>query len=150
MGTSRHTPARVAFRRPWPGTVRGRILWFFAVIIGLKGLGYVFGNPSASADQSMMLLTQWLPLHFWGGVVFVVCFVAAVFSYCHYGRDHHGYDLLTGLCGAWAAVYLASMLLGAPLYALQGALSLALIGGALIFLRRLRDVRDEAIRRMPS
>ncbi len=144
---SRHTPLRIAFQRPWPGTVRGRILWFFAGIIGIKGTGYLLGSESATVDRSMRLFTMWLPLEVWGAVVVAVCGFAMFCAYCHHGRDKWGYDAMTGLCAGWAAIYAVSpFFLGGPFYALQGTLSYFAIAGALIFLRRLRDIRDEALR----
>ncbi len=133
---AQHTPIRVAFRRPWPGTRRGLKLWLLAIIISFKGLGYLRGSTSASTESALRLLTERLqiPLQACGLLIVVLCFVAAFCSYCHYGRDRYGYMILVGFSGAWAACFAVSpLLLDGPAYAWQGALSWFLIGLFLLF-----------------
>ncbi len=143
-----HTPLRVAFARrlfgvlPIPGKIRGQVLCFVAVIIGFKGAGYIFNASSASTDQAMNLLTQYVAMPAVGGIMVVICAFAWFSSYCHHGRDRYGYDALTGMAFAFSGIYLVSAAEG-PFFGVQGFLTWLVIGVLLIFLRRIRDVRDE-------
>lgn len=131
---SRHTPLRIAFRRPWPGTRRGLKLWLFSIIIGFKGVGYISGNNSHDTDAALRFVTQWAPLTTWGYLILAVCGFAVVCSYCHHGRDRYGYMALVGFSFAWGACYaVAPLLLDGPTYAWQGTLAWLLIGVLLLF-----------------
>lgn len=125
-----HTPLAVAFDRPWPTTRRGLKLWLFAIIIGIKGLGYLRGQISPSTDSALRLVTRLhVPLEVCGGLIIATCTFAVVCSYCHHGRDRYGYMALTGFSWSWAGCFAAGALfLDAPSYAWQGALSYFLIG----------------------
>lgn len=130
----KHTPRRIAFRRPWPRSRRGLKLWLFSIIISFKGIGYISGKNSGDTDSALQFVTQWQPLSFWGCLILAVCACAMVCSYCHHGRDRYGYMALVGFSSAWAACYAAApLLLDGPTYAWQGSLSWLLIGFLLLF-----------------
>lgn len=204
-----HTPLRVAFASPLPGTIRGQVLCIVALIIGSKGLGYVFNASSASTDIAMGFLTQFVSLQIVGGIMVAICGFAWFTSYCHHGRDQYGFDALTMMAAALAAIYLvstfemvewtrdalvpvgvaglaAAVALGAAwavahrtsgrnrnlygfacvitfaatgiylahaldgrVFGIQGFLTWLAIAVLTVFLRRLRDVRDEPPRSAP-
>ena len=131
------TPPAIAFRRPWPGTRRGFKLWFLSIILGIKGVGYLIGSTSATTDSALRVLTDNgiidVPLRVAGGGIVTLCAVAAFCSYCHYGRDRYGYNILAGFTLGWVGCFLVAPLLGAPLSALQGALSYLLIGAFILY-----------------
>lgn len=135
------TPSRVAFRRPWPGTDRGFWLWLIALILGIKGVGYLLliGGPArASADSALRLPTHFLPIQFWGGVFVFLCAIAAFCAYCHHGRDFFGFVILAALCWVWAGCYLAAplFLAGAWSASITGSTTFVLIGVLLFKLAR--------------
>lgn len=130
-----HTPIHIAFQRPWPTTRRGLKLWLLAIVLGLKGIGYIRGATPDSTESGLRIITEGLnvPLQVCGGVIVALCAFAAFCSYCHMGRDRYGYMVLTGFCFAWAAAFAVSPLfLDGPDYAFQGALSYVLIGAFLL------------------
>lgn len=123
-------------RRPWPGTRRGFKLWLLAIIVAMKGVGYLRGATSSSTELALQLITERLhvPLQACGVLILVVCGFAMFCSYCHHGRDRFGYMALTGFCFSWAACFaVAPLFLDGPGYALQGTLSYLLIGLFLLF-----------------
>lgn len=128
--TSRRTPLRIAFRRPWPSTRRGFKLWLFAVVIGMRGLLYATdpNTQSAAAQYPFGITTE-----VWGWFVFGVCAGAAVTSYCHFGRDRIGYKAMAALVAWWAFMYGYGYLFNeATKSALQGVLSMVVIGVVMI------------------
>ncbi len=121
-----HTPWRVAFRRPWPGTRRGLKLWVIAVVLGLKFLIYAMGDTSRATDDALRLVTvEWgVPLQLIGGIGLAACVVAAWCSYCHHGRDLWGYAILTGVAVGWSASFaVAPLFLDGPTLAWNGCLT---------------------------
>ncbi len=137
-----HTPLHVAFSGPLPATVRGKVLCFISVIIACKAVGYIFDVRSESTVRGLSLVTQYVPLAVIGVVLLVGCLFSWFSSYCIHGRDRYGFDVLTGMSAALAAIFLVSALEG-PAYGIQGALTWLLIAVLLVFLRQLRDIRDE-------
>lgn len=126
-----HTPLRIAFARPWPGTRRGLKLWFLSIIIGLKGIGYALGSVTAVTQAALQVFTQLLhiPIGAVACAIVGLCLGAGWCAYCHHGRDRWGYAALTGFCGVWTIAYATSpVFFGAPVDALQGALSWSAIG----------------------
>lgn len=130
MGTSRHTPLRIAFRRPWPTTRRGFKLWLFSVVIGLRGVLYVSEPGTNSAALQFPTLNGFDPLNTqrWGVVIVVACAVAIWSSYRHYGRDRYGYSIMAGLATLWGMFYMLGLVGGAASNAaVQGVLSMFLL-----------------------
>ena len=131
----RHTPTRVAFRRPWPGTRRGLALWLFAIaFIALGGVNYICTDlpPTSRQALSFALDISGGSTIFWGVVMVVVGAVAAFSSYCHFGRDRYGFVLLSTFCVGWGLVYVCGFLFyGAGLRAFGGASVWLLMGSAL-------------------
>ena len=130
------SPLDVAFKKPWPSTRRGLKLWLLAIIVAMKGVGYLRGATSTSTELALQLLTERLhvPLQACGLMILAVCAFAGFCSYCHHGRDRYGYMALAGFSFAWAACFLvAPVFLDGPGYAIQGCLSWLLIGGFVLF-----------------
>lgn len=135
------TPLRVAFHRPWPTTRRGFKLWLIALILGMKGIGYLLGTGTASTDLALQLfvksvlrlvpgpLDHVLPIstRIVGLCIVGMCAFAAVTAYCHHGRDRWGYNLVAAVAVGWVSVFLTAPLSGAPWSSVQGALSYALV-----------------------
>ncbi len=125
-----HTPWRIAFRRPWPGTRRGLKLWVISIVLGLKFLIYARGETSQATDEALRLVTEvwgW-PLQVVGAAGVVACLIAAWCSYCHHGRDLWGYVLLTFCSVGWAAAFAASpVFLDGTTNAWNGALTYVFI-----------------------
>ena len=125
MPPTRHTPLRVAFRRPWPGTRRGFKLWLFAVVIGTRGLLYA---TDPATQSGAFVLPFGVSAQTWGWVVFVVCCVATFSAYCHFGRDRYGYKAMSTLATLWAFMYAYGYVFNeASKAAMQGVLSMLLI-----------------------
>src|SRR5690349_13646537 len=121
--TSRHTPLRIAFRKPWPATRRGLKLWFISIVLGMKGLAYLTGDTSAATESALRLITEaWhVPLEVCGAIIVALCGFAAFCSYCHFGRDRWGYMALVGFTLGWAGCFFVSPLfLDGPTAAVQG------------------------------
>ena len=136
------TPLRIAFARPWPGTIRGRILALCALILSAKGFGYAT-NPTAQSEGSMRFLALFAPPVVWSVLIVATCAFAWFCSYCHHGRDRWGYDALTAMSGGLAASFALTVVRSGDSVAVQGALAWLAIAVLLVSLRRLRDVRDE-------
>lgn len=120
---SRHTPLRVAFARPWPGTRRGFCLWLFAIgFILLGGVNYIGTDIPPTTQAALAFAFTIAPPTAWG-IVMVTCGVLAMWSsYCHFGRDRYGFTLLATLSGGWGMGYICGVLFyDAPLRGLGGA-----------------------------
>lgn len=144
MTSRQHTPAEVAFRRPWPTTRRGLKLWLIAIVLGLKGLGYVLGSVPPTTEYAVRVLTGGqVPLGWWGWHLMIplwvvswslllACVFAAFTAYCHVGRDRWGYTVLQAFCSLWTVLYLVAIFyFGAPSEVGQGALTWVTIGAVL-------------------
>lgn len=121
--------------RPWPQTRRGIKLWFIAIVLGMKGVGYLAGDTSRSTEDALRLLTDvWhVPLQVCGAIIVTLCAAAAVAAYSTTGRDRWGYMTLVGFTLGWAGCFLVSPLfLDGPTSAMQGGFSYALIAAFLI------------------
>lgn len=127
------TPWRLAFRRPWPGTRRGLILWLFAIAFSVIGyVNYVATPLPASTDESLAFALSIRPASFWGWTMVACGIVASWASYCHHGRDRYGFTLLASFCGAWALGYLCGFLFyDAGLRAVSAAVIWAVFTGLL-------------------
>jgi hypothetical protein len=103
---SKHTPLKVAFRRPWPGTLRGLILWFFGwafiIVGGLQYLGTTIPEPTRTY---LAFALDHAPAWAYGVMFITVGIVAIVSSYCHFDRDRWGYLISSVLAATWGMVY---------------------------------------------
>ncbi|ROR91780.1 hypothetical protein [Nocardioides aurantiacus] len=127
------TSAKVAFRRPWPGTRRGLKLWLLSIVIGLLGFNYIVSPVPTSTEQALTLPGEVMPLEWWGIGIVGLCVVAGFCSYCHMGRDRYGYYMLSVFAVAWGTAYLVSpFLFDASTRAFSGALSWYVIFGFLV------------------
>lgn len=129
-----HTPLRVAFRRPWPGTLRGFILWLFGwsfMIIG--GLNYIGTTPPDITRLYLQYPFQVADPTFYGWVFVTAGLLAVLTSYCHFDRDRYGYTTLAVLSSLWATAYVAGWLFSdSPVRAVGGSVIWVLFAGILI------------------
>lgn len=101
------TPPRVAFRRPWPGTRRGLVLWLLClVVIILGGVNYIGTELPQRGQDALAPMLDLMPSSAWGWMFIVVGTISGFLAYCHFDRDHVGYALMTGLTGFWGSAYL--------------------------------------------
>lgn len=130
---SRHTPLRVAFKRPWPMTRRGFCLWLFAIaFLVLGGVNYIATDLPVRSEEALSFALDILPAKAWGWTMVVTGLVAGWSSYCHFGRDRYGFTLLATFCGAWGLGYLCGFFFyGAGLRAV-GASVIWLVFSALL------------------
>ncbi len=128
------TPPRVAFRRPWPGTHRGLVLWFFSLAyIALGTINYVLTPLPLPTREALAFVLFIAPAPFWGAVMVTAGLISAFCSYCHHDRDTYGYLLLAAFSGCWAGGYVAGWLVfDAPLRSLGGSAIWALFGAVLV------------------
>ena len=129
----RHTPARIAFARPWPTTLRGLILWLFSLAFITIGLvNYVLTPLPPLYEQALTFALAIAPTHVWGWTMVGAGVVAGYSSYCHKGRDLYGYVILAVFSTAWASGYLAGLIVfDAALRSLSGAVVWYLFAGIL-------------------
>lgn len=121
------TPPAIAFRRPWPGTLRGLVLWFFSLaFIALGGINYIATPLPARTDEALSAVLFLAPAPAWGWVMVAIGLTSAFSAYCHKNRDTYGFVLLAGFCASWGMGYVAG-------YVLFGA-GLRSVGGAVIWL----------------
>lgn len=117
------TPLAIALARPWPGTLRGLILWLFGIaFIVVGGLNYLGTTIPEPTRTYLAFALQHIPANVIGcGFVSVGAF-AMTTAYCHVGRDHYGYLVAAVLSGGWGCVYVCGWLFyDAPARALGGA-----------------------------
>ncbi len=108
---SRHTPLRQAFRRPWPGTLRGLILWQFGwAFIILGGINYLATTIPEPNRTYLSFALDFAPARLYGWIFIVAGVLAIVSAYCHFDRDRWGYLLTSVLAGSWATVYVCGWL----------------------------------------
>lgn len=121
--SSTHTPARVAFRRPWPTTRRGLVLFLFALATAwLGGVNYLATNLPPASQESLAFALSITDADTWGWIMIGVGFFSAWSAYCHLGRDRIGFFLLALFTGAWGIGYLCGWLFyDAGLRALGGS-----------------------------
>ena len=121
--TEQRTPLSVAFARPWPGTLRGLILWLFGVAFIVVGsLNYIGTTIPEPTRTYLAFALDHIPAATIGVGFIVVGAVAMFTAYCHRGRDHYGYLLAAVFSGAWGSVYVCGWLFyDAPTRALGGA-----------------------------
>lgn len=128
---TQRTPARVAFRRPWPGTRRGRCLWALGLAVMLVGgVNYITTELPERTQRSLyapLALTGGSGIP-WGIVMVAVGGVAVFSAYCHFGRDRYGYYAISMLCLGWGGCYIAGSLNDGGLRALGGAVIWLLFG----------------------
>ena len=141
MGT-RHTPLRVAFRRPWPDTRRGLCLWLFAIAFSIIGWVNYAATPLPEATrESLAFALSIAPAPFWGWCMVVAGFLAIWSSYCHFGRDRYGFTLLATFCGTWAIGYLCGYFFyEAGLRAVSAAVIWIVFTGVLILIAGFPNV----------
>lgn len=130
---SKHTPLRIAFRRPWPGTRRGRCLWLFSLAFLVIGaINYITTDLPEPSKKSLGFALDIFPAEAWGWVMVVVGLLSLWSSYCHFGRDRYGFVLLSTFCGTWALGYLCGWLFyDAGLRAIAASVIWFLFSGAL-------------------
>lgn len=124
-----HTPLRIALARPWPTTLRGLVLWLFALGLAvLGGVNYVLTPIPAVTAQGIVALRV-APAPFWGSVMLAVAAVCIWSSYCHHGRDRIGFTLYSLTCCMWGLQFVAGYLVeGASARALGSATVWVLFG----------------------
>ncbi len=136
------TPLRVALQHPWPGTLRGFVLWLFALAVGALGVVNYALNPlpDTSADSLQYALVVFSATT-WGWIMASVGAVGAFCSYCHRNRDQFGYALLAAFCGIWGAFQMTAYLFGgASTRAIGGALVWGLLATALALIAGFPNV----------
>ena len=120
-----HTPLNVAFRRPWPGTLRGFILWLFGIafvtIGGINYLGTTIPEPTRTyLTFALRIAHPWI----YGCLFIAVGAFAMVTAYCHFDRDRWGYSATSVLAAAWGLVYVCGWLFyDASIRAVGGAVA---------------------------
>lgn len=103
-----YTPARLAYRRPWPGTRRGLCLWFFSVGFVLIGsVNYIGTDLLPPTAKTLAFALSIADAEVWGWVMVVIGLAAMWSSYCHFGRDRFGFTLLATFCAAWGLGFLS-------------------------------------------
>lgn len=109
---SKHTPLKVAFSRPWPSTRRGLCLWLFALtFVSIGMMNYVLAPELPYAQvKSLSFAVDIMPLHYWGYGMVASGLIAALSSYCHFGRDRYGFVILATYAAGWALVYISGFL----------------------------------------
>lgn len=123
MSRTQHTPLRVAFHRPWPGTVRGLILWLFGwAFIFSGGLNYI-GTTIPEPTRTYLSFPLTVAAQEFYGWAFIALGVGAIVSaYCHFDRDKWGYKASAIFSGVWGGTYVCGWAFyDAPLRALGGA-----------------------------
>lgn len=126
------TPPRIAFRRPWPGSVRGLVLWLFSLgLLALGGINYIATPLPLATDQALVVL-RFSPAWVWGVVMVGVACTTGFCSYCHYGRDRWGFIIYTTFCVGWGCMFIAGFLFfDAPLRAVGSSVIWLLFGGGM-------------------
>ena len=130
---SRRTPLNIAFARPWPGTLRGLVLWLFSLaFVALGGINYILTPLPARTEKALSFALSIAPSPAWGALMVTAGLLSALSAYCHFGRDRYGYLILSTFCGAWGAGYIAGFVLfGADLRSLSGSVIWLLFAGVL-------------------
>lgn len=137
-----HTPMRIAFRYPWPGTRRGLVLWLLCIAVILVGVANYIGTTLPDrTERALAPMLDVLPSTEWGWVFVLVGLVAGFFSYCHYNRDHIGYALMTGLTGFWGAAWVIGFFFdwgngGPPDWRILGGAAIWIAFAAVLFVCR--------------
>jgi hypothetical protein len=130
---SRHTPLRIAFRRPWPATRRGRCLWLFSLVFLVIGaINYITTDLPEPSRRALAFALDIAPASVWGWFMVAVGVLSLWSSYCHFGRDRYGFVLLSTFCGTWALGYICGFLFyDAGLRAVAASAIWLLFSGAL-------------------
>lgn len=144
---SHRTPLKLAFRRPWPGTVRGLILWLFGwafiVVGGLNYIGTTIPEPTRTYLSFALSLA---PQLFYGIAFVVVGALAIVTSYCHFDRDKWGFKTAALFSGVWGAGYVCGWLFyDAPARALGGSVVWLLYCAILLVCQRIPKLTFEFV-----
>lgn len=137
-----HTTLRVAFKRPWPGTLRGFILWQFGLsfmIIG--GLNYIGTTPPSITRTYLQYPLRIAEPTFYGWVFILVGLAAAISSYCHFDRDRWGYKALAVWSWLWGVSYVVGwMFSDSPIRAVGGSVLWFLFTGILLVCTRIPNL----------
>lgn len=135
------TPLKVAFRRPWPSTLRGLVLWLFGVaFIIMGGFNYIATDVPQPTRTYLSFALNAAPAWVYGMGFIVVGSLAALSAYCHFGRDRWGYLLTSGAATAWGGVYVCGLFYGAPLRTLGGSVVWLLFAAILTTCARIPHV----------
>jgi hypothetical protein len=121
---TQHTPIKIAFRRPWPGTLRGLILWQFGLaFILVGGLNYIGTTIPEPTRTYLAFVLDFRPGWYWGCMFIAAGLFAMVSAYCHFDRDRWGYLLTSVLSATWGMVYVCGWAFyDAPVRALGGSI----------------------------
>lgn len=140
---SKHTPLRVAFARPWPGTRRGLCLWLFSLSFVLIGMAnYVLTYPPKPSRDSLVFAFSIAQPSVWGSIMSILGFLCVWLSYCHFGRDRYGFTILSTFCGVWGFTYLSGFLFyDAGPRALSGSVVWFLYSGILVLIAGFPNVQ---------
>lgn len=139
---SRHTPLRVAFRRPWPGTRRGLCLWLFSIAWITLGLVQYIGTTVPEITQQYLAFPfDFAPPPFWGGVFIAVGAFALWSAYCHFGRDRYGFTTLAVFCLLWGGAFVCGFFFyDAPVRALGASIIYFLFAAILMIIAGFPNV----------
>lgn len=131
---------------PWPGTVRGLILWLFGwAFIFAGGLNYLGTTPPPVTREYLAFAFSILAPWVWGLVFLAVGGVAVVSSY-HGNRDRYGYGIAAIFSGLWGVGYVWGWLFyDAPARAIGGAIVWLLYSAILLTCQRIPKVTFDFI-----
>lgn len=137
-----HTPLRVAFARPWPGTLRGVILWFFGLAFIILGvLNYIGTNPPPVTRLYLQYPLQLASVTFYGWVFVAVGLASMLSAYCHFDRDRWGYKLLSVWSAVWGFGYVAGWLFSdSPIRAIGSSVIWYLFAAILVLCTRIPNL----------
>lgn len=108
---SRHTPLRVAFAKPYPGTRRGLILWLFSIgYILIGGVQFIGTEVPEITRQYLAFPFDFADPMYWGWLFVVVGVFGLWASYCHFGRDRYGYTVLSVYALMWGGAFVCGYL----------------------------------------
>lgn len=125
----------VSLLHPWRGIRPWRrhslVLMVCGLVYILIGTSFIITKPSSSRTHALAVALRWMPMDGWGIIFVLAGMMAIISSRWPPISETWGYTVLSGLSGAWSAVYLVGIWFK---HAPASNYSQALIWGLIAFL----------------